>query len=72
MKKTLTLHHVWEWMQGLDGLTITEEKGRFMVEYFNLPSLDKIPRSSRDSVEVVKALKEQGYEFKAITFVTQG
>ena len=39
-----------EWMQGLDGLTVTEEKGRFMVEYFN--RLDKIP----DPQEIVLKL----------------
>ena len=67
IEKDTNQYHVWEWMQGLDGQPITEEKGRFMVEYFNRSAWIRFLDPLRDSVEVVKALKEHGYEFKAIT-----
>jgi len=67
IEKDDTQYHVWKWMSGLDGQEITEEKGRFMVEYFNRSAWIAFLEPLRDSVEVVKALKEQGYEFKAIT-----
>jgi FMN phosphatase YigB (HAD superfamily) len=67
VEKDNTKYHVWEWMQSQDGNEIDESKGRFMIEYFNRSAWMCFLDPHRDAVEIVKALKEKGYDFKAIT-----
>lgn len=67
IEKDTTKYKVHEWFEGLDGETIDEAKGKFLVEYFNRSAWMYFLEPLRDSVEVVKALKAKGYEFKAIT-----
>jgi len=67
IEKDTTKYKVHEWFEGLDGEAIDEAKGKFLIEYFNRSAWIRFLDPLRDSVEVVKALKEQGYEFKAIT-----
>ena len=67
IEKDTTKYKVHEWFQGLDGQPITEEKGKFLIEYFNRSAWIAFLDPLRDSVEVVKALKEKGYTFEAIT-----
>lgn len=67
IEKDTTKYKVHEWFEGLDGQPIDAEKGKFLIEYFNRSAWIRFLDPLRDSVEVVKALKEQGYEFKAIT-----
>jgi len=67
VEKDNTKYHVWEWMQTQDGKEIDESKGRFMIEYFNRSAWMCFLDPHRDAVEIVKALKEKGYDFKAIT-----
>lgn len=67
IEKDNTKYKVHEWFEGIDGEEIDEAKGKFLVEYFNRSAWMYFLEPLRDSVEVVKALKEKGYEFKAIT-----
>src|SRR6056300_23690 len=67
IEKDNTKYHVWEWMETLDGKALDEEKGRFMIEYFNRSAWICFLDPHKDAVEIVKALKAKGYEFKAIT-----
>jgi len=67
VEKDTTKYNVWEWMETLDKKPIDEEKGRFMIEYFNRSAWMCFLDPFRDSVQVVKDLKQKGYEFKAIT-----
>jgi len=67
VEKDNTKYHVWEWMETKDKKEIDEEKGRFMIEYFNRSAWMCFLDPLRDAVDVVKELKQQGYEFKAIT-----
>lgn len=67
VEKDNTKYHVWEWMETKDKKEIDEEKGRFMIEYFNRSAWMCFLDPFRDAVDVVKELKQQGYEFKAIT-----
>ena len=62
-----TKYKVAEWMQERHGKEISEEQGKFMVEYFNRSAWIAFLEPFRDSVEVITALKAKGYEFKAIT-----
>lgn len=67
IEKDNSKYHVWEWMETQDKKPIDEDKGKFMIEYFNRSAWMCFLDPHRDAVEVVKALKEKGYEFKAIT-----
>jgi len=67
VEKDNSKYHVWEWMETKDKKEIDEEKGRFMIEYFNRSAWMCFLDPLRDAVDVVKELKQQGYEFKAIT-----
>lgn len=62
-----TKYKVTEWMQERHGKEISEEQGKFLVEYFNRSAWIAFLEPLRDSVEVITALKAKGYEFKAIT-----
>jgi phosphoglycolate phosphatase-like HAD superfamily hydrolase len=67
IEKDTTKYKVHEWFQGLDEQPITEEKGKFLIEYFNRSAWIAFLDPLRDSVEVIQALKAKGYEFRAIT-----
>lgn len=67
IEKDNTKYKVSEWMQDITGAPITPEHGKFLIEYFNRSAWICFLEPLRDSVEVLKALKEKGYEFKAIT-----
>lgn len=67
VEKDNSKYHVWEWMETKDKKEIDEEKGRFMIEYFNRSAWMRFLDPLRDVVDIVKALKAKGYEFKAIT-----
>lgn len=62
-----TKYKVTEWMKEKSGKEISKEQGKFLIEYFNRSAWIAFIEPHRDSVEVMKALKEKGYEFKAIT-----
>ena len=67
IEKDNSKYHVWEWMETKDKKEIDEEKGRFMIEFFNRSAWMRFLDPLRDVVDIVKALKAKGYEFKAIT-----
>lgn len=67
VEKDNSKYHVWEWMETKDKKEIDEEKGRFMIEFFNRSAWMRFLDPLRDVVDIVKALKAKGYEFKAIT-----
>jgi len=67
VEKDTSKYHVWEWMETKDKKEIDEEKGRFMIEFFNRSAWMRFLDPLRDVVDIVKALKAKGYEFKAIT-----
>lgn len=67
IEKDNTKYKVSEWMEDITGNSISVEHGKFLVEYFNRSAWIAFIEPLRDSVEVLKALKAKGYEFKAIT-----